>query len=182
MSLGARIRELRTLSALSQAQLAEKIGVNTSAVSLWENDVNEPKASYIARLALALDVSADYLLGIEDEAGGRVRVQPQARRKFSPREGSSPRVTSFDHSSKMRSEESPSGSIFPQSSTVSGATPKRKRAANCIARSTRSGSSGNAGEAWRKTFKSKSARPPSGSITSPASGSNSFRVPTASHP
>ena len=78
MSLGARIRELRTLSALSQAQLAEKIGVNTSAVSLWENDVNEPKASYIARLALALDVSADYLLGIEDEAGGRVRVQPQA--------------------------------------------------------------------------------------------------------
>ena len=41
MSLGARIRELRTLSALSQAQLAEKIGVNTSAVSLWENDVNE---------------------------------------------------------------------------------------------------------------------------------------------
>ena len=79
MSLGARIRELRTLSALSQAQLAEKIGVNTSAVSLWENDVNEPKASYIARLA---DVSADYLLGIEDEAGGRVRVQPQALERY----------------------------------------------------------------------------------------------------
>ena len=82
MSLGARIKELRTLSALSQAQLAEKIGVNTSAVSLWENDVNEPKASYIARLALALDVSADYLLGIEDEAGGRVRVQPQALERY----------------------------------------------------------------------------------------------------
>ena len=64
MSLGARIRELRTLSALSQAQLAEKIGVNTSAVSLWENDVN------------------DYLLGIEDEAGGRVRVQPQALERY----------------------------------------------------------------------------------------------------
>ena len=79
MSLGARIKELRTLSALSQAQLAEKIGVNTSAVSLWEN---EPKASYIARLALALDVSADYLLGIEDEAGGRVRVQPQALERY----------------------------------------------------------------------------------------------------
>ena len=66
MSLGARIRELRTLNALSQAQLAEKIGVNTSAVSLWENDVNEPKASYIARLALA----------------GRVRVQPQALERY----------------------------------------------------------------------------------------------------
>ncbi len=61
------------MSALTQAQLAEKVGVNTSAVSLWENDINEPKASYVARLAIVFDVSSDYLLGIEDEAGSRIR-------------------------------------------------------------------------------------------------------------
>ena len=72
MGLGARIRELRIANALTQAQLAEKIGVDPSAVSLWENDVNEPKASYLARLALVFSVSADYLLGIEDEAGSRL--------------------------------------------------------------------------------------------------------------
>ncbi len=59
------------MSALTQAELAEKVGVDPSAVSLWENDVNEPKASYIVRMALIFDVSADYLLGIEDEAGGK---------------------------------------------------------------------------------------------------------------
>lgn len=71
MGLGARIRELRIANALTQAQLAEKIGVDPSAVSLWENDVNEPKASYVARLAVTFSVTSDYLLGIEDEAGGR---------------------------------------------------------------------------------------------------------------
>ena len=72
MGLGNRIKELRIMSALTQAELAEKVGVDPSAVSLWENDVNEPKASYIVRLALVFDVSSDYLLGIEDEAGVRM--------------------------------------------------------------------------------------------------------------
>ena len=67
MGLGARIRELRIANALTQAQLAEKIGVDPSAVSLWENDVNEPKASYVARLAVTFSVTSDYLLGIDEK-------------------------------------------------------------------------------------------------------------------
>ena len=73
MSLGARIKALRVMYAYTQAELAEKIGVNSSAISLWENDVNEPKATYIARLALTFDVPAGYLLGIEDEVGERIK-------------------------------------------------------------------------------------------------------------
>ena len=72
MGLGNRIRELRIANALTQAELAEKVGVDKSAVSLWENDVNEPKASYVIRLAQAFHVSADYILGIEDEAGAKL--------------------------------------------------------------------------------------------------------------
>lgn len=72
MGFGNRIKELRVLNALTQAQLAEKVGVDPSAVSLWENDINEPKASYIVRLALTFSVSADYILGIEDEAGSKL--------------------------------------------------------------------------------------------------------------
>lgn len=74
MTLGSRIKELRIMNALTQAQLAEKVGVDTSAISLWENDLNEPKASYIARLALTFSVSSDYILGIEDEAGSRITL------------------------------------------------------------------------------------------------------------
>lgn len=72
MGFGNRIKELRVLNALTQAQLAEKVGVDPSAISLWENDINEPKASYIVRLALTFSVSADYILGIEDEAGSKL--------------------------------------------------------------------------------------------------------------
>lgn len=65
-NLGSRIRELREDKRLTQPQLAELIGVSKSVVSFWENDVNEPKASYIARLAEVFGVSAGYLLGLED--------------------------------------------------------------------------------------------------------------------
>lgn len=64
--LGTRIRNLRISAGLSQPQLAEAVGVSKAVVSFWENDINEPKASYIKALAVVFNVSADYLLGLED--------------------------------------------------------------------------------------------------------------------
>jgi transcriptional regulator with XRE-family HTH domain len=64
--LGETIKNLRIERGLTQPQLAEMVGVSKGMISIWENNVNEPKASYIKALALALDVSADYLLGIKD--------------------------------------------------------------------------------------------------------------------
>lgn len=51
---------------MSQKTLAEKVGVDKRAVIFWEQEVNEPKASYIYQLARVFDVSADYLLGLTD--------------------------------------------------------------------------------------------------------------------
>lgn len=61
-----RLRELRTAKGISQKQLGEIIGATYSAVSYWENGVNEPKVSYIIALCDYFDVSADYLLGRKD--------------------------------------------------------------------------------------------------------------------
>ena len=66
MIIGNRILELRKERNLSQAQLAKEIGVNARAISYWEQEVNEPKASYIYELAKFFGVSSDYLLGLED--------------------------------------------------------------------------------------------------------------------
>ena len=66
MIIGKRIFELRKERNLSQAQLAKNIGVNARAVSYWELEINEPKASYIYELAKFFGVSSDYLLGLED--------------------------------------------------------------------------------------------------------------------
>lgn len=66
MIIGQRIRELRIDAGISQQKLAEEIGVNRSAVSFWESGINEPKATYIARLAILFGVTSDYLSGLEN--------------------------------------------------------------------------------------------------------------------
>ena len=66
MKISERILELRKERNLTQAQLASAIGVNARAVSYWELNVNEPKASYIYNMAKFFGVSSDYLLGLED--------------------------------------------------------------------------------------------------------------------
>ena len=65
MNIGEVIKELRTERDLSQQKLADAIGVSQKAIDYWERGINEPKASYIARLADFFEVSADYLLGRE---------------------------------------------------------------------------------------------------------------------
>ncbi len=63
MKLGETIKELRKEKNISQQVLANSIGVSQKAIDFWEREVNEPKASYIVKLADFFDVSADYLLG-----------------------------------------------------------------------------------------------------------------------
>ena len=65
-NLGETIKSLRIEKGLTQPQLAELVGVSKGMISIWENNINEPKASYIKSLASVLDVSADYLLGLKE--------------------------------------------------------------------------------------------------------------------
>ncbi len=58
--------ELRQEKGISQQELAKKIGVSQKAIDFWEKGINEPKASYIARIAKFFNVSADYLLGLAE--------------------------------------------------------------------------------------------------------------------
>ncbi len=51
---------------ISQSKLAKEIGVSQKAIDFWERAVNEPKASYIIKLAEFFGVTTDYLLGVKD--------------------------------------------------------------------------------------------------------------------
>lgn len=64
--LGEKIKSLRLERGLTQTTLARELGVSKGIISIWENNINEPKATYIKRLALFFGVSADYLLGMID--------------------------------------------------------------------------------------------------------------------
>lgn len=58
------LRTLRKNIKLSQQQVADKLGVSRSLVSIWESDANttEPGPEYLPKLAALYGVSIDYLL------------------------------------------------------------------------------------------------------------------------
>ena len=62
-----RLRELRKEKNLSMKQLAIKLNTTDAAISNWENGINEPKISYLKAMAEFFNVSADYLLGLDNE-------------------------------------------------------------------------------------------------------------------
>ena len=66
MIIAQRIKELRKAGGISQKKLAEAVGVDKRAVIFWEQEINEPKATYIRNMAQFFGCSADYLLGLTD--------------------------------------------------------------------------------------------------------------------
>lgn len=64
-SVGDRIRELRRAQGLSQDQLAEMANLNRVTVARYESGRIEPGAQALIRIAAAMDVSVDELLGLE---------------------------------------------------------------------------------------------------------------------
>ena len=62
-----RIKELRKKVGLSQAQLANKIGISNQIISFYENNKREPKIETWQALASFFDVTVPYLQGIDDK-------------------------------------------------------------------------------------------------------------------
>lgn len=64
---GDRLLDLRTQKNIGQNKLAEMLQLSNASISYWENAKQEPSASAIYKLSRFFDVSADYLLGLEDD-------------------------------------------------------------------------------------------------------------------
>ncbi|UOF90845.1 helix-turn-helix domain-containing protein [Fodinisporobacter ferrooxydans] len=68
MSLfGARLRELRRNTGVSQKELANHIGVTERALRFYETGDREPTIDQLIALAQYFQVSLDYLVGRSDE-------------------------------------------------------------------------------------------------------------------
>lgn len=65
MTIGKTIHTLRKKQHLTQKQLAELLGITYQAVSNWELDKNAPDLDQIRRMTIIFDVSAGFLLGLE---------------------------------------------------------------------------------------------------------------------
>ncbi|MCZ2076635.1 MAG: helix-turn-helix domain-containing protein [Bryobacterales bacterium] len=62
---GERLAEARIKAGLSQAELAERLGVNQRLITHWERRSVTLKPDQIAALVAALRISADELLGVK---------------------------------------------------------------------------------------------------------------------
>ncbi len=64
--IGERIGKLITEKGITQQVLSDRIGVKRETVVQWLNGSRKIKAEHIIMLCKALDVSADYLLGLSE--------------------------------------------------------------------------------------------------------------------
>ncbi|MFV4961312.1 helix-turn-helix transcriptional regulator [Lactobacillus delbrueckii subsp. allosunkii] len=80
MMLPSKLRDLRKKNGLSQKELAEKLMTTQAKVASWENGDSVPDISYIAKLTVLYDVSADYLLKDDKQEGQTIMDRQNTKR------------------------------------------------------------------------------------------------------
>lgn len=66
MTLGQHITSLRKAKDLSQGQLGKKVGTSGDIIGRYERDEVKPSIEVIIKIADALEVSIDFLVGKTD--------------------------------------------------------------------------------------------------------------------
>lgn len=67
--LSNKLKELRAKKDMSQAELAEILGVTQQAVGRWEKDLNMPDLEMLQKIADYFHITTDELLGRESKSG-----------------------------------------------------------------------------------------------------------------
>lgn len=77
---GERLTALRKARGLTQVELARKIGSSQRAISRYETVADRAPAPVVAKLALALGVSTDELLGVRKAPSAGLAEDAETRR------------------------------------------------------------------------------------------------------
>lgn len=65
IDFGNRLKTLRQQQNLTQAQLAEKLGLTKSVISAYETGLRMPSYDVLISISRIFRVTTDYLLGLE---------------------------------------------------------------------------------------------------------------------
>ena len=104
MSFAENLQAIRKQNQLSQAALAEMLGVSRQAVSKWELGEGYPEAEKLLILSKKLNVSLDSLMGNEVSAGTPAGNSPSRTIQItSPHEGVIANVARVTRSQEFRS-------------------------------------------------------------------------------
>lgn len=69
-----RLKDKRLSMGLTQEVLGNKVGVSKQSVCKYEKGIIEPTFDTLIKLAVALDCSTDYLLGLEVVSKSHVKI------------------------------------------------------------------------------------------------------------
>jgi transcriptional regulator with XRE-family HTH domain len=79
-SVSDRIRQVRRAKGLTQADLAERVGISRRAAVYYEAEGGSPSADLLARYAQALGVTTDVLAGLKPPPKAVSTEQPESLR------------------------------------------------------------------------------------------------------
>lgn len=65
VDFGNNLKTLRIKNGMTQAQLAQKLGLTKSVISAYETGLRLPSYDILINVARIYNVSTDYLLGVE---------------------------------------------------------------------------------------------------------------------
>lgn len=64
--IGSAVKAWRSGKGMSQAQVAERLNVDTSVVSLWESGKRTPSVALLVRLHRMTGISLDVMCGLRE--------------------------------------------------------------------------------------------------------------------
>ncbi len=102
MNIAERIKSCRKLKGLTQVKLAEILYISPMTIRRWEWGERTPNAELIPKLAEVLDVSVDYLTGLNDEKNVMKRLlenisSPETFREIKETSQKSPSCFEMDY-------------------------------------------------------------------------------------
>lgn len=88
MSLGQKIKKLRTDKGLTQKDLADQLHVTFQTISKWESSTNEPDITTLKEIAKLFGVTLDYLVDENEESNQVESSEEESSVVASPKEES----------------------------------------------------------------------------------------------
>ena len=68
----------RVRAGMTQKELAKAVGVSTKTIRRYEHGIHEIPASILKRIAIVLNVSTDYLLGMKENNNKQTEERREA--------------------------------------------------------------------------------------------------------
>jgi len=81
-TIGKRLRDIRHRRGLTQAEIADQLGIDQTLVSNYERGAARLHGTLVAGFAKALRVSADELLGLKGTSAKNGRANPRLLRRL----------------------------------------------------------------------------------------------------